>query len=145
MRMIEPTPPHSYSFPSPPCTKSAPYMACYSSPPATASTLTKASSRSSQPSTESESLWVKEDDVGVDPMVGERLIGGDVVDELVRDHDGDLEVGVTEGGANFGVGVIELDSLGLEKLDELHQLRQWWEVVAQLAVVHTHLGGELCT
>ena len=78
-------------------------------------------------------------------MVGERLIGGDVVDELVGDHDGDLEVGVMEGGEDFGVGVVELDSLSLERLDKLHRLRRWWEVVAQLAVVHTHLGGELRT
>ncbi|CAN6541499.1 unnamed protein product [Malus baccata var. baccata] len=78
-------------------------------------------------------------------MVGERLIGGDVVVQLIGDHDGDLEVGVTEGGEDFGVGVIEFDSLGLKRLDELHRLRRWWEVVAQLAVVHTHLGGELHT
>ncbi|CAN6696364.1 unnamed protein product [Malus baccata var. baccata] len=71
-----------------------------------------------------QSLRVKGDDVGVDPMVGERLIGG---------------------GEDFGVGVVEVDSLGLERLDELHRLRWWREVVAQLAVVHTHLGGELRT
>ncbi|KAB2618197.1 glucan endo-1,3-beta-glucosidase A6 [Pyrus ussuriensis x Pyrus communis] len=95
--MIEQMPLHSYSLPSPPCTKSAPYIACY------------------QWRVPNQSLRVKRDDVGVDPMVGERLIGGDVVDELVGDHDGTWRSILPRA------------------------------VVTQLAVVHTHLGGELHT
>lgn len=36
---------------------------------------------------------VKREDVGSDPLVGEGCGFGDVDDELVRDHDGDGDVG----------------------------------------------------
>lgn len=68
-----------------------------------------------------QSLWVKGHHIGVDPLVGECLIGGNVVDELVRDHNRDLQVCVSEGLEDFGVGIVDFDPLGFQRLDELHR------------------------
>lgn len=60
------------------------------------------------------SMRVKWYDVGSDPLVGDGLVGGDVGDELVGDHDRDLKVCVFEGFEDFWIGVVDFNALGFE-------------------------------
>jgi putative methionine-R-sulfoxide reductase with GAF domain len=45
---------------------------------------------------------------------------GDVGYECVRDHNGDLDVGVFERFENVWIGIVDFDSLGFERFDKLH-------------------------
>lgn len=53
-------------------------------------------------------------DVRGHPFVGEGLVGGDVGDEFVGYHDGDLEARVPKRVEDRGVGVVELHALGVK-------------------------------
>jgi len=50
-------------------------------------------------------------DVRRHPFVGERLVGGDVHDEVVGHHDGDLEARVLKRVEDRRVGIVELHAL----------------------------------
>lgn len=50
-------------------------------------------------------------DVGRYPFVGEGLVGGDIQDEVVGHHDGDLEVRVPKRVEDLRVGIVELHAL----------------------------------
>nr|AFK46046.1 unknown [Lotus japonicus] len=78
-------------------------------------------------------------DVGLDPVVGECLVGGDVGDEFVRDHDGDLDVCVFEGFEDFWICVVDFDALCFQGFDEIHRGCWWWKIVTQLTIVHSWL------
>lgn len=63
------------------------------------------------------SFRVEREDLGGDPGIGERLVGGDGRDELVREHDGDSDAGAGDGGKDGGVGIVDLDGFGSESPD----------------------------
>lgn len=84
------------------------------------------------------SVGVVSDDVSLDPVGGEGLGLGDGGKELVRDVDGDLDVGSGESSEHGRVGVEDLDplqALGLKKLR--HPIRRR-KIVGDSAVVHSY-------
>lgn len=65
---------------------------------------------------------VEGEDVGVNPLVAQGLVGGEIRNELVGEHHRHLEVRVLEGAQDLGVDVVDFDALGVEGFDELEGL-----------------------
>lgn len=89
--------------------------------------------------------WVKRLDVGVHPPEGVPGVG-ERRNVAVGDGDGDEDAGVGEGFDDVGIDVKDFDPVDYcSGFQELGDLRVWWEVVAEGAVVDAdgvYGGGE---
>lgn len=79
-------------------------------------------------------------DVVGDPLVGQGLVRGDVQDEVVGDHDGNLQARVLKRVEDGWVRVVELHALRMDGGNEGDRFSRRWKVVSELAVADSGLG-----